>query len=390
MRLFLYITVVFLFLFYPTSNEGIIRNSIITVSVDWFILLSCVSIIVFKYGKINRASMVMAFLIFIYLWIISFISNIADPRGSISIARIAPITIFLLLSIHKIDLKIPKKKGLFIFDLIVVSITLCNILIISKNEFISDFLIKNYSQLYEDLISNMFIKNRPIFTFGVYTFASYFYTLFFLLSIYTFNTTKKFKYIIYCFIFLIFNILLASNTTIVSSIFMGVVLLYYSFQTPKYKVIKVFTLIAVFFFIVNFVLTNQEILLFYLESLNSDVNGFKGRYSSTGILRLIDDYLLNYPNIGFNIIIGENLVYTDSGYYVLRLMGGWIMLLPFYILLLRFMKNNFGNKYFLIFVFTLIFEFALPVIIYIKYFYAMIFISIYLRSLNNDKVLCND
>ena len=53
-----------------------------------------------------------------------------------------------------------------------------------------------------------------------------------------------------------------------------------------------------------------------------------------------------YPNIGFNIIVGEDLIYTDSGYYVLRLMGGWILLIPVYFLLYSFMKTNFGNRYF--------------------------------------------
>ena len=384
MKIFFFIISIFLFLLYPTSVDGIIRNSLINVSIDWLILISFLILIIYKFGKTDRTNGRIAISVFIYLFIISIISNIGDYRGSISVARIAPISMFLILSSFKINFKIPIKTSLFIFDLTIILITVVNILIVIQDQFTMDFIVNNYSQLYDSATSNMFIKSRPVFTFGVYTFASYFYTLFFILCTYSYRVTKKYKYLIYCFIFLLFNILLVSNTTIISSIFMSIVLLFFTFKKSKYRGVNIFFIIITLFLVAYFMLGNIEILGYFLESFSSANNGYLGRYSSGGVLKVINDYLIEYPNIGFNIIRDGNLVYTDSGYYVLRLMGGWIILIPFYVLLYRYMKMNLGNQYRLFFIFTMIFEFALPVILYIKYIHAMIFISLYLKSFDHN------
>jgi len=319
------------------------------------------------------------------LSIITLISSISDSNSSFSLARVAPLCLFLLLSSMKIDIKISMNRLFLFFDIVIIIIIVCNILILMENNAIKSFIIDHYSQFYENATENMFIKKRPIFTFGVYTFASYFYSLFFLLSIYSFNITKKLKYKLYCYILLIFNILLASNFAILSSVFMTLVIFHTIVKNKN--LIEILAFIILFLTVAIWIINNKELINYYQESLFSNSNGIVGRYSSSGALMVNSKYLETHPNIGFNIIRNLKLAYTDSGYLVLRLMGGWILLLPYYYLLYRFMKNNYKRTYIIFLIITMAFESALPVSIYIKFAYAMLFCIIYLSSLKSKELL---
>lgn len=379
MRNLIYIIITFLFLFYPTSSNGIIRNTVGNVVFDWAIVFILMTLVLIFYGELDRKNAIISSLIFVYLFLITLISNIADPNSSFSIARVAPICLFLLLSSMKVNLSIPMKRLFLFFDIVIGIIIVCNILILFENSFIKKFIIDNYSQLYENATENMFIKRRPVFTFGIYTFASYFYSLIFLLSISSYTITKKYKYKLYCYVLLILNILLVSNFSILSSVFMTSVLFYFTIKNKNLFEIFIFTVLIsiVLFWLFN----NKELISYYTESLLSRNNGVIGRYSSTGTLAVNSKYLKRHPIIGFNIIRNIKLTYTDSAYFVLRLMGGWILLMPYYYLLYRFMRNNFKESYIVVLIITVVFEIALPVSIYIKFASGMLFCIIYLNSL---------
>lgn len=379
MKVTVYVIIVFLFLFYPTSSNGVIRDSIINISFDWSIVFILLAIVYFLYGKFDLKNVIISLSVVIYLTALTLYSSIVDTNSTFSIARVAPIFMFLLLSSMKVNLKLPMKVLFIIFDVVVLIIIVCNILILVENSFVKNFIINNYSQLYDNATENMFIKKRPIFTFGIYTFASYFYSLIFLLSIFSYNVTEKNKYKLYCYVLLLFNILLVSNFSIISSLFMTIVI---SYTVVKNKnIFEVLFLATLITFFVIWILKNNEIINYYKESLMSKSNGFLGRYTNTGSLNINGKYLENHPNIGFNIIRNIKLTYTDSGYFVMRLMGGWLLLLPFYYLLFRFLKNNFKNNFLYVLFITIAFEVALPVTIYIKFAYAMLFCITYLSSL---------
>lgn len=381
MKITIFIVIGFLFLLYPTSSNGIIRDSSLNVIFDWSIVYLLLIVVSFFYTKFDIKNVIIAFSIFAYLCIVTIISNKSDFYSEFSIARVAPLCLFLLLTTMKLELKISMNKLFAIFDLAIMLIIVCNILILLKNNFIERFIIDNYSQLYKEATSNMFIMKRPVFTFGVYTFASYFYSLFFLLSFYSYNVTSKYKYIIICFVLLIFNILLASNFSMFSSLYMVFIILNSLIRNKKSREILIF---IIFLFMVGiWLVNNQSLLSHYEESLFSENNGFVGRYSSSGVLNVNENYLETNYNIGFNIVRNCKLTYTDSGYLVLRLMGGWILIMPLYYLLYKFMKNNLKKNYLLFFIITLVFESALPISTYIKFVYAMFFCIIYLSSLRS-------
>ena len=385
MKFFLYIIIVFLFLLYPTSSSGVIRDSINDVIFDWTIVSLLVFIVLIFYGKLDRKNTIIGSLIIFYLTIMTLVSNRSDSYSTFSIARFAPVCLFLLLSSTKIDYKISMNKLFPLFDIVIITIIVFNILIIFDNNIVKHFIINNYSQFYESATQNMFIKKRPVFTFGVYTFASYFYTILFLLCTYSYEITKKNKYRFYYFILLIFNILLASNFSILSSLFMIFVIFRTSIKNRNSKEIVFFSLFISI--IIVWLVNNKELIGYYQESLFSLENGFIGRYSDSGVLMINNEYLKTHPNIGFNIIRNKDLTYTDSGYFVVRLMGGWILLIPFYYLLYRFIKNNFRSKYLTFLIITLVFETVIPVTTYIKFIYAMIFCIVYLSSLSSHELI---
>lgn len=85
--------------------------------------------------------------------------------------------------------------------------------------------------------------------------------------------------------------------------------------------------------------------------------------------------------IGFTIIDNLSLTYTDSGYMLYYSMGGLFFTICMYYLFYKFLKNNVKYQYKMLFFITMMFEVALPVLIYSKFIYAMIFYVIYLNSL---------
>lgn len=381
MRFFIAIIIVFLFLLYPTSFDGVIRDSVSSVSFDWAISFLFVIIALISYGTFDRKNIVISIIILVYLTIMTAISNATDNYSTFSVARLAPITLFLFLSTAKITYRFPMKKLFILFDIVMILIIVINVLILIENESIKKIIVDNYSQFYSNATTQMFDKKRPIFTFGVYTFASYFYTLLYLLSVYSFESTKKNKYKLYYLLLLFFNILLASNFSILSSLFMIFVLFVNAIKN-KSSIDFIFFAILVAV-VAIWIINNKQLIGYYAESIFSTGNGIAGRYSNEGVLMINNEYLQNHSNIGFNIIRNIDLTYTDSGYFVLRLMGGWIILIPYYYLFYRFMKNNFRSYYLYFLIITLLFEIAIPVSIYIKFAPAMIFCIVYLSSLRS-------
>jgi hypothetical protein len=132
-------------------------------------------------------------------------------------------------------------------------------------------------------------------------------------------------------------------------------------------------------------LLQSDLYLKYEEMLFSDTSGIAPRYSGQTVFE--DNFNCLYQNIfgiGFNIADNFELRYTDCGYIVYLTMGNLIFVFGVYYLLYVFLRNNLNlqqKRY--IFVVIMLFEFALPAIIYIKFYFAIIFVICYLRSLNS-------
>lgn len=373
-----FIFLFFMFVLAPTSTNGNLPE-VNEVIISWSILSAIILIAIIFLAKINWIHFLVVLSVIVFTVIVTVISSQYDSSGRFSIARLAPIVCFLVLSVLTIKKIIPLRLVEYVVHFFMCTFIVWNTLIIIGDNTIQDFTISNYSQLYEKATSNMFIKNRPVMSFGIYTFASYFYFLFFLVSKSLLNITNNKIYLLYLIVILIANILLFSNTSFVFSLIM-VGYLFFSFEKVKSKIIfTTLLLFSIFSIIYYYFDYYQIIVVYYNESFYSTANGILGRYSTTGTLNVNLTYLENNFFIGFNII--ENLTYTDSGYIVYYTMGGPILLIAMFFSLYKFAKNNFSINYLLFLLPTMFFEIALPVMIYYKFIYAALFFAIAFKSI---------
>ncbi|QQQ28047.1 oligosaccharide repeat unit polymerase [Chryseobacterium indoltheticum] len=373
-----YVFAFFMFVLAPTSFHGILPelNQII---ISWSILSITILIGIMWFSTFNTGHLIFVLAIFAYLTVITIISNYYDANGRFSLARIAPIVCFLLFTLLNFKINISIRLTKFFVHFFMIIFIIWNYLIIVGNSFIENYTISNYTQLYQEATSNMFIKKRPIMSFGIYTFASLFYFLFFFINKSFWEITRKKIYMIYMILLLVVNVLLVSNTAAIFSLIMAYYI-YRSIKKPFFKVLMVILIIiSVFLLFANFNLSE-----YYLESLNSESNGFRGRYTDYGTLNTNLEYIDNYFFIGFNIIDG--LTYSDSGYIVYYTMGGILLIITMYFCLYKFLKHNIPNNYLYILIPILIFEIALPVIIYYKFIYASIFFIITMKAIENYRI----
>ncbi len=369
-----YMFVFFMFVLAPTSSNGVLPNPN-QVIISWTILLVTILIGLKWLSRISVGYFLLVICTITYLMIITILSNHYDPNGRFSIARVAPIISFLLMSMLSIRISVSIKMVKFLIHLFMLVFIIWNLLIVIDNSYIKEFTISNFTQLYQDATANMFFKRRPIMSFGIYTFASFFYFLFFWIIKSLWSLTKKKIYLVYLILILIANILLVSNTSFIFSLIM----IYYVYKSFENNVFRVSIILLVIF--ISFLLfENFNLMEYYLESFNSDGNGFKGRYTTQGTLSYNLQYIDRFFLIGFNIVNG--LTYTDSGYVVLYTMGGGIFVIAMYVCLYRFLHKNIPNDLVYILIPILIFETALPVIIYYKFIYASIFLVMSLKSID--------
>lgn len=368
-----YFFVFFMFVLAPTSSNGTLPG-LDEIIVSWTILCVTIFIGIIKFSNLNLSHFIVFAITIVYMIIITIISNRFDPSAQFSISRLAPVVCFLGLSMLQVNTTISIRIVKLLVHVFMIIFLVWNLLIIVDNPSIKEFTISKYTQLYEEATSNMFIKNRPVMSFGIYTFASYFYFLFFFINKILFKITNNKIYYVYMILLLIVNIMLVSNTAFVFSIIMS----YYVFKSSKSNNLKILFILLIIATIYN-VLLNVELIEYYFESFNSEANGFRGRYTNSGTLNLNLKYLEDNFHIGFNIV--NNLTYSDSGYLVYYTMGGFLFMGAMYFSLYKFAKNNFSID-FLYFLFpTILFEFALPVIIYYKFIYASIFLAISYKSI---------
>src|SRR5690606_34636488 len=138
---------------------------------------------------------------------------------------------------------------------------------------------------------------------------------------------KSIRHYIYCILFILANILLFSNTSFVFAIVMLALLFK---PNGRHFLIVILVLTALFAPLV--VYYSDEITQRYLLTFLSEENGFLGRYfAANNSLKANFEYVGKNFFIGFAIIDNTELTYTDSGYILMYLMGGPLLVLYIYI-----------------------------------------------------------
>lgn len=381
-----------MFAFLPTSNNSNIYGINWVVFV-WGIVFIVVLTIYFKNTTSHNKTLVVLLAFIIYMLIITLSTINSDLDARISLARIIPLVLLVIMYSVKIEPSSTFSLMTKLLDIFFIVLIVWNSLILIDNSFIKSLTQNYYSQYYDLAIYYSMLRNKPVMSFGVHTYAAYFYSLFFYLSYVTAKFTKKNKYYVYCIAATIFSFFLTSNTSLVYSIIMVFMLIRLFFKKPIFMFILLLLGIIVIVQSYDYLIERYTFMV-----TQSEISGFTARYigENTVFSNNIKIIKSNYA-IGFTIIENIDLRYSDSGYIVYLTMGNIPLLIAIYYMTFRFLKKNIPREFFAFIAFIIFsFELALPATFNYRYFFAMIFIIYYLQLLkieqakiNNNEIIAN-
>lgn len=367
-----------MFAYIPTSINGRIFDDSVAVIILWGVTLGFSFILLFN-GRISKKAFYLAAGVFAYMFFVTLFVLQTQIDVRFSIARIAPVAIFLFISSITFRPCVSPKLMIFLLDFFCLSVIIWNIGILLNVEFIITYTINNYSQFYSFATLGSLMRLKPVMSFSVHTFSSFFYAMIFVLCHITVKSLRNNRLYLYMFFLLLFTLMLRSSSSFVFFVFM-LFMIFMSFRGKVKKLAFLSTIVFASLFLVQTPLFEE-----YIQAFLSEYNGVIPRYLSGNSVFKDNIAILNesFIGIGFNIVQSRyEIAYTDSGYILYLTMGSIVLLVGIYIMLVNFIKNNVQLKYRgYVLIPILLLEFAIPVIIYVKFFPFIVFVVYYLRSL---------
>ena len=371
----------FLFAFIPTSINNN-RFGLPFLLFVWALSL-VMTIVVGINNKIDFKRMIIGMIVInLYMLIVTFYAQTIYDNYHVSLARIAPLVMLFFASYIKI-VKFPSYRLMkYLLNIFCICCIIINIGILLKISFITDF-INNYYNQYYDLASfySVTYYHKPVMTFGVHTYASFFYFIAFILCFYTYQKTEKKIYLFYALSLCIFCLFLVSTTAIIYFICMVMFLIFNI--SKKLTKNKMACLFIGFFAILVLIVNNYSMLSERLiDNFTSGESGFISRYSGDSVFEENFKIITSSIGIGYNIIDDLEISYSDSGYIVYLTMGSVILMAFVYYRVYMFISKNVPSQYRSILLFTIFsFEVALPATFNYRFIYTMFFVICYLNAL---------
>lgn len=368
-------------IYLPTSYNGELFSVKMTILL--WIILSGFIILLLMWNKIDKLSLFIALVIVSYLSVISMMREL-EGGFDVSLAIMAPIVCLILLT--SITFKNIEKVGIEKYlDVFMVVCIVINIGILAGTSSIKNLIYFFYTQYYKEALNYSVGIRKPVFLFGVHSYAAFYYMLFFLLCYFTYKKINKRRFWYYSIILFCFTLLLRSSSSLVFSIYMGGILLY---DIVKHK--KYFCLSFGFFALI-LCICKGDLLIQYLESMLSKSNGILGRYTKgAGLFNENMNVITNSLGIGFTIARKMDLYYGDSGYMYFLTLGNVILVVLTYILIIHFIYRNLNKKYARhLCVTILLIEGAVSASTTYRFIAVLIFFVIYLKALQMKNIKIN-
>lgn len=372
------------FVFIPTSHLGIIYGVTHTICV-WAISTILV-IIVGRINKVDYSNLIIEqILVNLYMLIVTLIAQYKYDDYHVSLARIAPLIVLIYASHIKI-IKIPSftlmKKLLHFFCIVCIVI---NVSILLNNTPVIKFICNNYNQYFDlALHYSILVGHKPVMTFGVHTYAAYFYFIFFILCYYTYERTKENIFLLYSLFLCIFCFFLVSTTAI---IFFCMMILFYIYKLSKKMNTKNLILLSVILIsILCVVIFNySDISKRLLKNFTGGENSFISRYSEQSVFLTNFEIITTSLGIGYNVIENMNVGYSDSGYVVYLTMGSIPLMIYVYYRIYQMLKMNIMEPYKKILIAIIFaFEVALPASFNYRFIFMLYFVVCYLNALSSS------
>ena len=373
---------VFFNIFLPTSQNKVIYGVDRLIFV-WAVLLLEVFLLMIhnKVHKLRLAGSVIG--INVYMIIVTILAKDLYPDARVSLARIVPIISLLILCSIEIENypNIDFMKAILSFISIVAIVW--NALIILRIPQIIDFTYNNYNQYYDMCgYYQLVFGHKPVMSFGVHTYASFFYFLLFILCYATYRTQSKTIYLFYCYMYSLFCLFCVSTSSIIFFMIMvGVLVSDTRRFIDKKAFALIFLLITAGFIIVYFNFNDLYSRIY--QNVTSGSHSFSARYSSSSIFDLNIDIIKRSLGIGYNIISSLDISYGDSGYIVYLTMGNIPFMVALYYCILKFLNANIKMYKSLVLIAVFGFEIGIPGTFNYRFSYFIIFVVMYLGALKN-------
>lgn len=376
------VLIVLIAVYLPTSINteimGVSRLIVVWFALDLFILV---------FASINKfkVSQFVLSMIFInvYLFLISLLASTQFPETRISLARIAPIISLLFLFSLKIEVFPDYKIMRFLLNAISLTAIIWNVLLLAQNQFITNFSFNWFNQYYElNGYYQYVVYHKPVMSFGVHSYSAYFYFLFFVLCMVTYNKTNRRIYLVYSIFYIIFCVFLVSTTAFIFCIAMlAFLFIDLARRLTKWHLLALTVIVVVFFIVIysNFDEIYQKL---YINMTNGG-NGFISRYSKNSVFSENFEVITSSLGIGYNIVDALDLGYSDSGFIVYLTMGNIPFAFAIYYLLVRFLNNNIPFYKKTLTLLILSFEVALPATFNYRFSYMILFVIFYMGALDS-------
>ena len=376
---------VFFNIFLPTSKNTVIYGVDHLIFV-WIILLLEVFILLIN-NKVHKLRLVSSIIgINIYMIIVTMLAKDTYPDARVSLARIVPILSLLVLCSIKIESypKIVFLKGVLNFVSIVAIVW--NVLIILRVPQVIDFTYNNYNQYYDACgYYQLVLGHKPVMSFGVHTYASYFYFLLFILCYATYRIQSETLYMFYCYMYALFCLFCVSTTSIIFFLIMILVLVS---DFKRSVSVRTFALIMVVFAggLVIVYFNFSDIYARVYQNFTGGGHGFLARYSTSSVFDENFNVIRSSLGIGYNIIPSLELSYSDSGYIVYLTMGNIPLMVAIYYNVIKFINDNVRVFKILVMIAVLGFELGLPGTFNYRFSYFIIFVVLYLGALKSTEL----
>lgn len=364
-----------------TSLNFKISNELMLINY-FFIYIVFINFII-KVKKINKINLIFSIIIMFFL----LLSTLTSKFYNYTWGTLLPYLTFTLMII--LDIKKLKLKYIDKYFLIFNSINLIiGFLIIISNKEIINFIAKYYSWGYEELVTNMLLRGKPILWFGSHSLTGLFIFIFYYLCIRTYMIKNKNIYLLFSLGYLVLLISLKSNTSLV---FFIIAIVYLIRQIKDKKI-----MIIIFIGLIILLLNNSIIRDIYNESFvyitNSDKNGIIGRFGAGGALESTLKYIKSNFFNPIGLSYSSELYYTDNGFVINILRGGIIFTISIYVSFYLFLKRNikFKSAVYVIFISILMFEIGYVTFLYFRTFYIVVFVILYLNYLYDESTINNE
>lgn len=262
--------------------------------------------------------------------------------------------------------------------------------VILHNAAVDNVLIKYYSTFYPGLVRSMTSVGKPVLSFGSHSSAAFFYYLFFLMNLEAFRVLRRTSNLIFAFCSILLGFALLSVTGI---ILMSVATIQIFFVLARRNwrrlaVTAVLTAVSCGAVVMHYKLELEPTtdLAFVAEqnALNSEVNGFSGRFSELGTLYSTVRYIRDRPFSPVGVGYRSDLFFGDSGPIEDYLRGSVFLLCSVYGGLFFFLKRNVLSKRYaiLLFVAIMAFEIGFSVLTYFRLLCILPLLVIYFNDLS--------